>query len=239
MPGAHRHVVPVEHRRKVVRMNPFEVEGQDAEPALPGADQPQTGDPRQPVDTVAGQRLLVFEDVGAPQPLDEIERGAEPDRAGNVRGAGLEAVRRLLKHGLLKGDVEDHLAAALPWRHRRQQFVAPPQHADPGRPISLVAGEGVEVAAQRLHVDLEARRRLTAVDQHLGPHARWASSTMVSTGTSAPVALARWVMATSRVRGDSSAAKAARSSPPVASIGATTRRKPRRSRSNCHGTMFE
>src|SRR5947207_3357335 len=62
---------------------------------------------------------------------------------------------------------------------------------------------------------------------------------MVSIGTSAPVALARWVIATSRVRGDSSASKDAKSNPPVASIGATTSRIPMRSRSNCHGTMFE
>jgi len=46
MPGAHRHMVAVEHGRKIVRMHSFEIEGQNAEPALPGADQPQPRDAR-------------------------------------------------------------------------------------------------------------------------------------------------------------------------------------------------
>ena len=67
----------------------------------------------------------MLEDGVAPELLDEIDRGAEADRAGDVRRAGLEPVRRLLELGLLEGDVEDHVAAALPGRHRREQIVAP------------------------------------------------------------------------------------------------------------------
>ena len=134
-----------------------------------------------------------------------VDRRAEPDRAGDVGRAGLEAVRRLLELGLLEGDVEDHVAAALPGRHRRRAARSGLQHADAGRPIGLVAGEDVEVAAERLHIDRQPRRRLAAVDQHLGAVPRARDDDPVSTGTSAPVALARWVIATSRVRGDSSA----------------------------------
>ena len=137
-------------------MHAFEVEGENAEPALAGLDQAQTGNARQPVDAVAGQRLLVFEDVVAPELLDEVDRGAEPDRARNVRGAGLEAVRRILKLALLEGDVEDHLAAALPGRHRRQQLVAAVEHADAGRPVGLVAGKDIEIAIEGLHIDRRA-----------------------------------------------------------------------------------
>src|SRR6202007_2052619 len=70
--------------------------------------------------------------------------------------------------GLLESDAEDHLAAALPGRHCRQQLTAAVEHADFGRPVSLMSGEGIEVATERLHVDRQPWCRLTAVDQHLG-----------------------------------------------------------------------
>ena len=41
-----------------------------------------------------------------------------------------------------------------------------PEHADAGRPENLVAGEAVEVAAERGDVDGDVRRGLRAVDQH-------------------------------------------------------------------------
>ena len=40
------------------------------------------------------------------------------------------------------------------------------EHADAGRPVELVAGEGIEVAIEVLHVDREMHRALAAVDQH-------------------------------------------------------------------------
>ncbi len=110
----------------------------------------------------------MLEDIVAPEPLDEVERGAEPDRAGDVGGAGLKPVRRLLVFGLLESDAEDHVAAALPGRHRGEQIVAPIERADPGRSIDLMTGKGIEVAVQRLHIDRQPRRCLAAVDQHLG-----------------------------------------------------------------------
>src|SRR5215471_17219717 len=99
-------------------MDACEIERENAEPALTGLDQAQTGDARQSVDAVPGQRLLMLENIVAPEFFDEIDRGAEPDRAGDVGGAGFEAVRRVLELALLKRDIEDHLAAALPGRHR-------------------------------------------------------------------------------------------------------------------------
>jgi hypothetical protein len=77
-------------------------------------------------------------------------------------------VRRFLVFGLLEGDVEDHLPAALPRRHCRQQLVAAIERTDTGRTVNLVAGQRVEIAAQRLHIDRQSRRRLAPVDQHLG-----------------------------------------------------------------------
>ncbi len=40
------------------------------------------------------------------------------------------------------------------------------EHADAGRPVELVAGDGVEVAADVLHVDIEVDGGLGAVEQH-------------------------------------------------------------------------
>ena len=68
--------------------------------------------------------------------------------------------------GLLEGDRADHVAAALVGRHRLEQRGLAVEHADAGRAVHLVAGEGVEVAVERLHVDRQVRRRLRAVDQH-------------------------------------------------------------------------
>ena len=39
------------------------------------------------------------------------------------------------------------------------------EHADAGRAVDLVAGEGVEVAVELLHVDVQVRHGLRAVDQ--------------------------------------------------------------------------
>src|SRR5258707_3270075 len=111
----------------------------------------------------------MLEYVVAPEILNEVDRRAEPDRAGDIRCASLEAMRRILELALLEGDAKDHLAAALPRRHRRQQLVPAVEHTDAGWPVGLVTGKRVEIAIQRLHVHGEPRRRLAAVDQHLRP----------------------------------------------------------------------
>ena len=65
-----------------------------------------------------------------------------------------------------KSTARDHVAAAEERRHLLEQLAAGVQHADAGRPVDLVAGEAVEVGAERLHVDAQVRRGLRAVDQH-------------------------------------------------------------------------
>src|SRR5215472_15495521 len=113
MTGAHSDVMLIEHLGHVMRMHAFEIEGQDPEPSLAGAEQAETRNLRQRVDTIAGEGLFMVEDVLAAQALDEIQGEAEADRAGDVRGPGLEAMRRLLIFGLLEAHMQDHLAAAL------------------------------------------------------------------------------------------------------------------------------
>ena len=95
-----------------------------------------------------------------------VDRGAQADRAGDVRRAGFEFVRQLVVSCLLECDGTDHVAAALIRRHGVEQRRFAVQHADAGRPVNLVAGEGVEIAVERLHVHLHVRHGLRAIHQH-------------------------------------------------------------------------
>ena len=93
-----------------------------------------------------------------------VDRGAQADEAGDVRRAGLELVRRVVEHGALEAHLADHLAAADEGRHRGEVLAPRPQRAGAGRAAHLVAGEGVEIAADRGDVDGAVRRGLRAVD---------------------------------------------------------------------------
>src|SRR5437016_648249 len=157
MTGTHRDMMLIEDLSDIVRMHALQVEGQNTESPLTGIEQFEPRDPRQPVDAVAGQSLLMFENVVTSELLDEVDRRTKADRAGDVRRPRFEPVRRLLVLGLLEGDVEDHLAAALPGRHCRQQLIAAIERTDPGRPVNLVAGQRVKVAAERLYIDRQPR----------------------------------------------------------------------------------
>ena len=82
------------------------------------------------------------------------------------RRAGLELPRQLVVRRLLERHRQDHVAAALPRRHRFEQRLAAVQHADAGRAEHLVRREAVEIAIERLHVDDAVRHGLRAVEQH-------------------------------------------------------------------------
>ena len=74
-------------------------------------------------------------------------------------------MRRLFEGALLQSNTDDHFAAALPRRHRLENFGATVKHADPGRPAHLVSGEGEEIATQFLHIDRQMSRALRRIDQ--------------------------------------------------------------------------
>ena len=61
-------------------------------------------------------------------------------------------------------DVADHVPAVEERRHGEQELRAAPEEADAARPAHLVAGDGDEVGAERLHVDRAVRCRLRRVD---------------------------------------------------------------------------
>src|SRR3546814_12367974 len=71
----------------------------------------------------------------------------------------------------LERHLVDHRAAAVPRRHRLEDVAPRPEDADAGRPVKLVTGEDVEVAADGGDIDRHARHRLAAVEQKLRANA--------------------------------------------------------------------
>src|ERR1044071_3574379 len=113
---------------------------------------------------VGDEAALVRLDARLADRADVVERGAEPDRLDDARRAGLEAVRRLAIGDAVLEHLADHLAAAVERRHGGEMRVLAIEHADAGRPVQLMARDGVEIAVEIAHVDLEMDRRLRAVD---------------------------------------------------------------------------
>ena len=132
--------------------------------------------------------------------IDVVDRRAEPDRLHDRRRAGLEPVRRLAIGDAILEHFADHLAAAVERRHRGELLVLAVEHADAGRPVELVAGEGIEIAADVLHVDVEMHRRL-APSTSTGMPRACASFTTSFTGTTVPSTFDMCVIATILVRG--------------------------------------
>ena len=121
-------------------------------------------DRAQALERVADQLALVVAHVLHADALQEIDRGAQADGLGDVRGTGLELRRALRPARLLDGDRGDHVPAGDEGRHGGQEIGAPVENPDAGRPVRLVAGPAVEVRSQRAEVDRQLRHRLRAVD---------------------------------------------------------------------------
>ena len=135
-----------------MRVNVFEQETHQAGAAGFRAEKPDIFQRGQFFAGVGRQFLVVLPDVFPANGVEVIHCGVQTNRAGNVRRAGLEPVRRVLELGLLIFDRQNHFTAALIRRHGVEQFLPSPQHADAGRPADFVAGEREEIAADGLHV---------------------------------------------------------------------------------------
>ena len=166
--AAHRDAELVEHLADVVRMDAFEVEGDDGQPLaqIVRADESQ---PRQDGEAVE-QPLRQARRVGihgGPRLFSEpIERRAQADGRRDRWGAGLEAARRRSVRGSLDANMLDHAAAAEKRRQCGERLAPAPQHADAGGAEGLVAGEGVEVDAERGDIHRAMLHGLGAVEQH-------------------------------------------------------------------------
>ena len=68
-----------------------------------------------------------------------------------------------------------------------------------GRPVHFVAGEGVEIAIELLHIDRHVRDSLRAIDQHAGIAGGAPSRRSRAIGFIVPSAFETWAMATNFV----------------------------------------
>ena len=110
--------------------------------------------------------MLVTRDIGDANAIEIIDGRAQANGIGNVAGACFKALRRRLVEGLLEGDILNHVAAALPGRHRVQDLGLSINNANSCRREDLVAGKNVEVAIDGLHIDAHVRDRLCAIDKY-------------------------------------------------------------------------
>ncbi len=138
MAGADRDVLFIQYGAQIVRVNPLHREGDDSRRIF-GAEQSHRIEAAQHVAGLAGKRALMREQVIQIERGEIVDRRSQRDRLGDHWRAGLEALRRRGIGGARETDLVDHRAATLPWWHRLEQVFAPPEHADPGRSIELVA----------------------------------------------------------------------------------------------------
>ncbi len=96
---------------------------------------------------------------------DPVDRCAQPDRLGDLRGPGFELPRQVGPGRLVGRDGPNHVTAADERRHPLEQLAAAVQHADPGRAVGLVTRPGVEIRIDRAELDLHLRNRLRSVDE--------------------------------------------------------------------------
>ncbi len=101
----------------------------------------------------------------ASDPLEIIDRGCESDRAGDIRRAGFETMRRSLKSAFLECDADNHFAAAVPGRQRFQDFGSTVERAAAGRTTHFVTGESEKIATQLLHIERQMPGTLRGIDQ--------------------------------------------------------------------------
>ncbi|MCY1529706.1 hypothetical protein D9M68_648660 [compost metagenome] len=106
---------------------------------------------------------LMAGDGGGVEAGQIVQRRAQADHRGDGRGAGLEAERGAVEVRRLVGGGVDHLTTELPMFQACQGLAAAVEHADAVRAVELVAGKGVEVAAQGLHIMAAMHRALGAV----------------------------------------------------------------------------
>jgi len=65
--------------------------------------------------------MFVTSDILHAKLFDVVDGGTKSNCIGNVSGSRFEACRRRLIDRLLKGDIDDHISAALPGRRVRQR----------------------------------------------------------------------------------------------------------------------
>src|SRR5918992_3868846 len=83
-----------------------------------------------------------------------------------MRGTSFKLIRQNVVMSLLESHQADHIAAPLIGRRGLEQFCSSVKNSYTRGTEQLVARKRVEVAPEFLHIDLEVRHRLRAVDKN-------------------------------------------------------------------------
>src|SRR5689334_10671106 len=95
--------------------------------------QAQAGDGQQTSSSVLQKLVLVVSDVLHANFFKVVESGTQTYRVSNVSRPCFESRWGSLINGLLKRDIDDHVAAALPWRCVVENVGFTENHTNPSR----------------------------------------------------------------------------------------------------------
>src|SRR5947209_5766308 len=163
--GAYGDALLIEYRSNVVRMNVVNDEGEHARLLARVADDADAFDGGDSLGRVPQQFLLVDECGGAVERVEVVNRCAKSYLRGDGGRARLEFVGDCGVGAALEGDGANHRAAAEEGVHLLKKFRPAIEDSAARGCEHLVAGDGVEVAVQVLHVNFEVRRSLRAVNE--------------------------------------------------------------------------
>ena len=115
---------------------------------------------------VDGECALMGLDILHTQLHHIVDGRGQTMRCDIIRRTGLELQWRLLKRSLLKAHMLNHLSPTLIRRQTVEPVFLAIEYANARGAVHLMPTEDKEVAVKVLHVDLEMRRALGAVDHH-------------------------------------------------------------------------
>src|SRR4051812_37379940 len=84
--------------------------------------------------------------------VEIIHCGMQPNRSGDIRGAGFESMRRRLPGALMIIDRQNHLTTTFVGRRFLEPLRSSVKNAKASRPAHFMARKNQEVAADLLHI---------------------------------------------------------------------------------------
>ena len=171
MAGADGNAHSIEQHAQIVRVHAIHNEAHHASTVLGLTDEPHARNIFQQFPGMRPEHLLVRRDVRDPHTLHPFQGHAQPDRLGDRRRSRLKLERHFReRRSALQIHVRNHLPAAAPGRHLRQQLGTPIEHPNPRRPVRFVTAEHIKIRPQRLDVNLRMGRPLRTIDHGDRPH---------------------------------------------------------------------
>lgn len=152
---------------EVVRMRALERESDERATVRHRAEDAQPFDLAHALQGILRELGVMIEDGLPSDALQVVDGCTEHDGASDVRSACLKARGAILERAAAELDTQDHLAAAMPGRHVRQDRLLHIKRSDACGRTHLVAAQRVEVAVERAHIDRHVACTLGSIEQHL------------------------------------------------------------------------